>query len=153
MTPGKKSLALADWNATRRAERYSSLRDLAVSYEGHGETIATRPPDISPQGMFINTAMHFPEGAVLNVSFRLARTGAKIETRCEVRYCLEGVGVGVEFIDIAPEASQAIEEELRPTLRAVTYKRASSAKAGAKRDEAAQRRNARRRKDPRPRKR
>jgi len=32
--------------------------------------------------------------------------------RAEVRYCLPDVGVGVEFIDIAPEAKAAIEDEL-----------------------------------------
>jgi hypothetical protein len=34
------------------------------------------------------------------------------KTRAEVRYCLSGVGVGVEFIDLAPEAQRAIEEEM-----------------------------------------
>ncbi len=103
-----------EWAAMRSAERYSSLRDLNVSYEGHSDTIITRLPDISTKGMFINTARTFPEGAVLNVRFRLARTGADVQSRCEVRYCLEGVGIGVEFIEIPPEAAAAIERELRP---------------------------------------
>lgn len=98
----------------RSAERYSSLRDLNVSYEGHSDTIITRLPDISSKGMFINTARAFPEGAVLNVRFRLAHTGADIQSRCEVRYCLDGVGIGVEFVDISSEAAAAIERELRP---------------------------------------
>jgi hypothetical protein len=29
-----------------------------------------------------------------------------------VRYCLPGVGVGVQFIDISPEALDAIKEEI-----------------------------------------
>jgi hypothetical protein len=103
-----------NWSAGRTTERYSSLRDLAVTYEGHSDSIATRPPDISSRGMFINTARHFPEGAVLNVKFRLARTGVEVESRCEVRYCLEGVGVGVEFLDISSTAALAIEKELHP---------------------------------------
>jgi hypothetical protein len=115
MTPRtKKSKVLAKWSAARAAERYSSLRDLSVTYEGHSDTVATRLPDISSRGMFINTARHFPEGAVLNVRFRLARTGVEIQSRCEVRYCLDGVGVGVEFVNISPKAALAIEEELHP---------------------------------------
>jgi hypothetical protein len=110
----KPTKASLDWNSERAAERYSSLRDLAVTYEGHSDSIATRPPDISSRGMFINTAKHFPEGAVLNVKFRLARTGVEVASRCEVRYCLEGVGVGVEFLDISPKAALAIEKELHP---------------------------------------
>lgn len=108
----KASEELPNWNAARAAERYSSLRDLQVSYEGHSDTIVTRLPDISTRGMFINTSKHFPEGAVLSVSFRLARTGVEVQSRCEVRYCLDGVGVGVEFIDISPKAVWAIQEEL-----------------------------------------
>lgn len=108
----KTSEELPNWNAARAAERYSSLRDLQVSYEGHSDTIVTRLPDISTRGMFINTSKHFPEGAVLSVSFRLARTGVEVQSRCEVRYCLDGVGVGVEFIDISPKAVWAIQEEL-----------------------------------------
>lgn len=103
-----------DWGAARVAERYSSLRELSVAYEGHSDTIATRPPDISTRGMFINTPRHFPEGAVLNVRFRLSRTGVEVESRCEVRYCLPGVGIGVEFVSISPKAARAIEQELRP---------------------------------------
>ena len=113
----KSSKISQDWSAARVAERYSSLRDLSVSYEGHSDTIATRLPDISTRGMFINTTKHFPEGAVLNVRFRLARTGMEVQSRCEVRYCLDGVGIGVEFVNISPKAALAIEEELRPVAR------------------------------------
>jgi PilZ domain-containing protein len=101
------------WSSTRGAQRVSSLCDLSVSYEGYSEEIQTRPPDISTRGMFINTNRGFPEGAVLNVQFRLALTGAEVRTRCEVRYCLPGVGVGVEFVDISPDGVEAIEKEIQ----------------------------------------
>jgi hypothetical protein len=99
------------WSGARAAQRVSSLRDLSVTYEGHSEDIALRPPDISARGMFINTTKHFPEGAVLNVQFRLGLSGVQISTRAEVRYCLKGVGVGVEFLNLSPDAVKAIEEE------------------------------------------
>jgi hypothetical protein len=102
-----------DWNSTRLAPRFSSLRELSVTYEGYSEDIVTRPPDVSTRGMFINTSRTFPEGAVLNVQFRLALTGTEIHSRCEVRYCLPGVGVGVEFIDISPDYVRAIEKEVK----------------------------------------
>jgi hypothetical protein len=49
---------------------------------------------------------------VLNLKFRLALTGAEIQTRCEVRYCLPGVGVGVEFVGISPQDVSEIEREI-----------------------------------------
>jgi PilZ domain-containing protein len=102
-----------NWSSARLAPRFSSLRELSVTYEGYSEDIITRPPDVSTRGMFINTSRKFPEGAVLNVSFCLALTGVEVRSRCEVRYCLPGVGVGVEFIDISPESVRAIEAEVK----------------------------------------
>jgi len=72
--------------------------------------------------MFINTTRVFPQGAVLNVEFRLTRTQVEVHTRGEVRYCLPGVGVGVEFVQLSAEVLAFIEEEIRlpeevPVLR------------------------------------
>jgi hypothetical protein len=98
--------------AIRRDLRYPQLSELSMNYEGQTEDISIRPPDLSPHGMFLNTKKDLPEGAVLKLKFRLARTGVLINVRCEVRYCLKGVGVGVEFIGIAPDAAGAIEDEI-----------------------------------------
>ncbi len=96
---------------TRKWPRYSNLKDLSLSYEGRSDVFPIRPPDISPTGMFINTAADFPEGAILKVSFRLAKSNYPINVRCEVRYCLAGVGVGVEFIDMSAKDQTAIAKE------------------------------------------
>ncbi|HXP79731.1 MAG TPA: PilZ domain-containing protein [Verrucomicrobiae bacterium] len=96
----------------RRDVRYPHLSELSMIYEGFEEDICVRPPDLSPHGMFINTRTEYPEGAVLKLRFKLARTGVVIQTRCEVRFCLKGVGVGVEFVAIPPESVRAIEDEI-----------------------------------------
>jgi hypothetical protein len=97
---------------TREGQRFSHLRGLSIVYEGDTKEIAVHAPDISPRGMFINTPHHFPEGAVLKSKFVLTNSGVEVCTRCEVRYCLPGVGVGVEFVEISPEAREAIEQEV-----------------------------------------
>ncbi len=96
----------------RRSSRAHCLREITVTYEGQNEHTVVKAPDLSASGMFINTTRAFPEGAVLNLRFRLAVTNALVETRGEVRHCLPGVGVGVEFLGLAPDARQAIEREL-----------------------------------------
>lgn len=101
------------WRLARLAPRIFSLRDLSVTYEGHTEEVALRPPDISTRGMFINTTRGFPEGAVLKVRFRLGISGEEIRARAEVRYCLPGVGVGLEFLELSPEDLRAIERETK----------------------------------------
>lgn len=99
---------------SRREDRYNGyVRSLSVVYEGSTEDISFRAPDISPRGMFINTPNHLPEGAVLRVSFQLPRSNFEVLARCEVRYCLPGVGIGVEFVEISREAQRAIEEEIQ----------------------------------------
>ncbi len=98
--------------AERLTARKSDLCDLSVTYEGHSDVIVCRQPDVSTRGMFINTNRRLPEGAVLNVRFRLTRTGEAIQARAEVRYCLPGVGVGVEFVEISPESLRAIKTEI-----------------------------------------
>lgn len=98
----------------RQAKRYSAhYRELAIIYEGREEEISVRPPDLSTRGMFIQTSRHFPEGAVLRVRFQLARSQYEVTARAEVRYCLHGVGIGIEFVEISPEAQRAIQEEIR----------------------------------------
>lgn len=96
----------------RRDVRHPHLSELSMIYEGYEEDICVRPPDLSSHGMFINTRNEYPEGAVLKLRFKLARTGVIVNTRCEVRYCLRGVGVGVEFVAISPESVRSIEEEI-----------------------------------------
>lgn len=114
MSPRRNAKPLSD---LRQSERFPHLRGLSLVYEGHGEDIAVRAPDISSRGMFINTANHFPEGAVLQLRFRLTRSDYEVKTRCEVRYCLPGVGIGVEFVHISPEAVRAIDQEVRRANR------------------------------------
>jgi hypothetical protein len=84
--------------SVRQHPRQSQLSDVCITYEGSSENIIVRPPDISLRGMFINKAKNFPQGAILKLSFRLNQSGYKIRTRCEVRYCLPDVGIGVEFV-------------------------------------------------------
>jgi hypothetical protein len=99
-------------NAARREIRYPQLTELSMIYEGRQEDISTRSPELSPHGMFIFSKKEYPQGAVLKLRFRLSRSGTLIQTRGEVRYCLKGVGIGVEFQGISPEFVQAIEEEV-----------------------------------------
>ncbi len=103
---------------TRRDERFKGYRDLSFTYEGQSREVRVRVPDVSIHGMFINTAEHYPEGAVLRIRFFLNRLNYEVQARGEVRYCLPGVGIGVEFVEIAEEAQNAIVEEF--TAQAAT---------------------------------
>jgi hypothetical protein len=96
----------------RQHKRMSYPLELTVEYEGKQGTLHTLGPVISARGMFIETGDVFPYSAILKVRFRLPESGFPVAARCEVRYCLPGVGVGVEFIDLAPEIGWAIEMQV-----------------------------------------
>jgi hypothetical protein len=99
--------------STRDKSRFRGYKDLSIVFEGSSQEIPVRVPDISTRGMFINTAKFFPEGTILKVRFKLVKSDFEISARSEVRYCLKGVGIGVEFLDISEEAMDAIEQELK----------------------------------------
>ncbi|HEX4004426.1 MAG TPA: PilZ domain-containing protein [Candidatus Acidoferrales bacterium] len=117
----------------RSNSRVHCLREINLTYEGQNEHTVVKAPDLSANGMFISTSRRFPEGAILNLQFRMAITDAVVETRCEVRYCLPGVGVGVEFVGITPEAKRYIERELKLALGDAPAQRRVPKKARARR--------------------
>ena len=93
--------------------RIRYVSELRICYDGREFETPIRPPDISVHGMFVNTSTHFPEGAVINLRFRLTQSNVEVQTRCEVRYCLPGTGIGVEFVGLEAGTARAIEKELR----------------------------------------
>jgi len=101
-----------DWDTLRSSNRVHSLRAISISYEGDTQAVPIRPPDVSTRGMFITTSQKFPEGAVLNLRFCLDLSGIEVQARGEVRYCIPGIGIGVEFIAMTPKAIRAIEKEI-----------------------------------------
>lgn len=103
--------------STRKWPRFSHLKDVALSCEGRNEVLSVHLPDISLTGMFLNTMTSYPEGTILKVHFRLARSNHAVDVRCEVRYCLPGVGLGLEFIDILAKDKKAIMKELDMSVR------------------------------------
>ena len=113
---------IKDYSAARREPRLQLLADLRMNYEGTGEDIPVRPPDISLHGMFVNTSAHFTEGAIVNLRFRLTRSNVEVQTRGEVRYCLPGTGIGVEFVGLRPEALRAIDKEIRASSKTQSRK-------------------------------
>lgn len=109
MSAGRKK---ENWDTVRLSNRVHSLREISISYEGDTHVVPIRPPDVSTRGMFITTSQKFPESAVLSLRFCLDLSGVEVQARGEVRYCIPGIGIGVEFIALSPKAIRAIEKEI-----------------------------------------
>ena len=98
----------------REVQRYELPSELSVVYEGASEPVPLHPSDLSTRGMFVHSPKPFPEGSIVKVHFRLRRVDFAVNVRAEVRHCTPGVGFGVEFLDLDPEARCAIEQEMDP---------------------------------------
>ena len=106
------SQALKKSNPARLHKRFFYPPELVVTREGAAGNLSLSGPDIGLHGMFINTPTPLAEGTVLKMAFRLTRVDVKICVRGEVRYCMPGVGVGVEFLELSKDAQAAIEKEI-----------------------------------------
>jgi hypothetical protein len=89
-------------------------RNRRMSHKGKGREIPVQPHNLSPHGTFENLSVHFPEGAVVNLQFRLEKSKGKSQNQCEQVYRLANVGIELEFVGLEAEAIQAIEKELKP---------------------------------------
>lgn len=69
-----------------------------------------RLADLSVEGAFVDTRSVLPAGAVTRLRFTL---GSKdVGVNAEVRYSMPGMGMGLRFLNLAPEDRKAIEEFL-----------------------------------------
>lgn len=66
--------------------------------------------DISEGGLYVHTGRMFPSGSILDISFQAGRNPLNLKAR--VQHCQEGIGMGLELVDINPEQ----EAELKSLL-------------------------------------
>jgi hypothetical protein len=66
------------------------------------ETLVGYTRDVSTGGIFVETEQPPPKGTEVNLRFKLGAA--------TVAYILPDEGMGLRFVDLAPEVHQAIEE-------------------------------------------
>lgn len=72
-----------------------------------------RSSDLSSGGMFIETIAAFPKGTVLELRFKVQEHEPEpIRVKARVLYSANGIGVGVEFLDLLPQDRDRIERVL-----------------------------------------
>lgn len=66
-----------------------------------------RIADVSVTGAFVDTVSALPSGAVLTLSFAL--NGQPLTVKAEVAHSMNGIGMGVRFVDLDDEQRSVIE--------------------------------------------
>ena len=94
------------WSEFRKYPRCQV--DIPADFTWEGTTHRTRALTLGGGGLFVQVAKAIAPDTDLTVRFRPAGHLPVVEARAQVRYCLPGRGVGVEFTEIRPETRQKI---------------------------------------------
>lgn len=113
----------------RRHRRLALIRE--IEYEGKRGKVQRRLADISAGGMFIDTPEPLRPGSKITVRVRLPDSEEPVVATAEVKYTQDGVGMGVEFLDLKPEDREKIEKlvekfySIMPPGQELPYKKSS----------------------------
>jgi uncharacterized protein (TIGR02266 family) len=95
----------ADRRTARRVSLVTQMRTIVDE-----ETLVGYTRDVSTGGIFVETEQPPPKGTEVNLRFKLGADSPILGARATVAYILPDEGMGLRFVDLAPEVHQAIEE-------------------------------------------
>lgn len=98
-----------DRRGARRVSLVTQMRTIVDE-----ETLVGYTRDISTGGIFVETEQPPPKGSEVNLRFKLGPDSPILGARATVAYILPDEGMGLKFLDLAPEVHQAIEEFVSP---------------------------------------
>lgn len=75
---------------------------------GRERILVTR--DVSAGGVFVSTTSPFPSGLEVALLFHLKPTDSPISCRGRVVYALEGLGMGIVFVDLNEESRCRVQK-------------------------------------------
>lgn len=99
ITPG------IDKRRQRRAKLITEVKCEAMSRD---ELLVTR--DVSPGGLFVTTKTPLPLESAVRVAFSLAAGSPAISCSGRVVYSMQGLGMGIEFVDLNEEGRLALQK-------------------------------------------
>lgn len=100
----------------RRHPRLSYGTEVWIGQDGIFSRTNERITNISVAGVFIETAQSFAVGTVLSVRFKFG--AGTVSCAAIVRNSRPGEGLGVELLDLTPDAKRHLEEFLAQQVAA-----------------------------------
>jgi len=89
----------------RKNKRVLIMQELVIDGKPAGQAI-----DLSINGMYVSTRAKFTKGQVL--SFQFALDHEPVEVKGRVLHMHEGIGMGIKFVSISPEAYERIKSHI-----------------------------------------
>lgn len=87
----------------RAHERVFLIKDISLD-----DTMSCTSADICENGLFVSTMQYFKMDDIVKVTIPLE--SEKITLKAEVKYCHQGIGIGIMFIDMNSEQREKIKE-------------------------------------------
>lgn len=92
----------------RRDRRVKVVAQVLCEALERNEVMVTR--DVSVGGMFLNAEFPLPLDSDLSLTFRLDPKGPPITCSAKVMFSRVGLGMGIQFVDLSPEALDQIQK-------------------------------------------
>ena len=107
------------WSGQEKRKHKRVSLHVPVECRSGQSSLACQIDNVSISGLLIRTEKPFPQDEDLTLRFSLP-SGRGIECRARVAHMVPTAFMGVEFMDLAPEAAAAIEEYIAtaPALQA-----------------------------------
>lgn len=94
----------------REVPRYTLIASIEMREPLTDTRIAGRISEISRKGCYVDVLITLPQGTHLDV--RISRDQGVFESKAKIVYVHEGMGMGVAFLDIAPEQLKILDSWL-----------------------------------------
>ena len=99
----------------RRRQRISLPKGMNAAWYGGGDSQVSRVKTLGAGGLFLAACAVRPVGTKLTVMFEVP--GGFVQAEAVVRNVLPGEGMGVEFVNIGPQAQALLDNLLRRLLQ------------------------------------
>ena len=85
---------------------------IVVRYQDHEEEVSVLSHDLSLGGLFLGTFTPAPAASILHLRLRLPEPHPEVSARAKVVHCLQGFGMGVEFVDFVADGEPRLRAYL-----------------------------------------
>jgi len=105
------STAMPETGNTRRHPRVQSPKGLFVAWEAGLQRNVSRMETLSLGGLFIRTSAPPPVGSMIRILIDMP--SGEVRVRAIVRRVAPGLGMGIEFLFMAPEDRARLNHQLK----------------------------------------
>lgn len=78
-------------------------------------TMSCTSSDISESGLFVNTTQYFKTDDIVKVTIPI--DNEKLTLKAEVKYCQQGIGIGIMFVDMDDMQKEKIKGFLESLMK------------------------------------